>query len=175
MRGQVLASLPADHGKRIRYSHSAVLAVEAEVCGCCGLREASVVVQGETDSFGFEPVFLCAECHAQQDAQQEQWNAAVDLEDRAPREGYVFLVSECTNYDGHGSWCRTFRSFREATAYYRRIEAKAEPYGGLYPDHGVREVAEAEGRKAVDAERRAVEDEWRAIEQWRAETEAATG
>jgi hypothetical protein len=76
------------------------------------------------------------------------------VEDRKPKPGHVFYVSECTNHDGHGDWCQTFRSFREATGFYRRIEEKAAPWCGLYPDKGVREIPEAEATRYRDAYKR---------------------
>lgn len=165
MRGRVLASLPADNGKQIHYAHGCTLTVEAEVCHACGTTAATVVIQGETDSFGFEPVFLCEECHVEGVAQRERWANALDVEDREPKAGHVFWVSECTNHDGHGDWMRSFRSFREATAYYRRIEEKAASYCGLYPGKGIQEIPCAKAEERLERERRRFQKEMEWLEE----------
>ena len=144
MQGDILATLPQDLGKRIRFGHDLVMTVEPACCEGCGNAKAAHLIQGETDSFGFEPVALCSACYEQTEAQIEHRLEARDVEDREPKPGHVFFVSEGTNHDGHGDWCRAFRSFRDATAFYQRIEEKAAPWCGLYPGKGVREIPEAE-------------------------------
>ena len=144
MQGDILATLPQDLGKRIRFGHDLVMTVEPAGCEGCGNAKAVHLIQGETDSFGFEPVALCSACYAQTQAQIEHRLEAGDVADREAKPGHVFFVSEYTNHDGHGDWCRVFRSFREATAFYRQIEEQAAPWCGLYPNKGIREMPEAE-------------------------------
>lgn len=164
MRGDILARIPEDNGKVLRYGGGSIT-VESQKCDDCEL-PAAVIMQGETDSMGFEPIVLCDTCRGKCDAVSANYLNALDVEDRAPKEGHIFLVSECTNYDGHGSWCRTFNSFRLATAYYRKIQQKAEPWMGLYPNNRVQEVPEKTGRriKADDMHRKTEEaleyEEW---------------
>jgi len=156
---KVLAQIPQDNGKQIRFSHTDVMTVEHELCHLCDAQGA-VVVKGETDSFGFEPMVLCADCAANSERSSEEFFEALDIEDRAPLPGHAFLVCECTNHDGHGDWCMTFVSYRAAVAFHRRIEDKAAPWCGLYPDKGVREVPEADAARAQEAHRRELEEAW---------------
>ena len=156
---KVLARIPQDNGKKIRFSHTDAMTVGPELCEQCDCPGA-VVIQGETDSFGFEPMVLCEACAAKCERGTEDYLEALDIEDREPQTGHKFLVSECTNHDGHGNWCRVFTSYRAAMGYYRRIEDKAAPWCGLYPDRGVREVPESDASRALASHRRMLEEEW---------------
>ena len=152
---KILARIPDDNGKVIRFSNTARMTVGPEPCDGCQA-PAAYVIKGETDSYGFEPVVLCSSCYAKMVKQDEEYMTAADVEDRP---GW-FIVSECTNYDGHGSWFRAFTSFRSAEAFLRRIEEKAAPWMGLYPGNGVQELAtEGEWRKCIKEEREASEAE----------------
>ena len=136
MRGNILATLPQDLGKKIRFSWSmSPMVVEAEQpCDCCGSNIATCVVQGETDSFGFETVYCCEACS------KPVVDDGADIEDREPAEGHLFVVNEGYNHDdgGHGFFA-TFKSYREAQLFYRECETRAESRCGLYPDSGVQE------------------------------------
>jgi hypothetical protein len=69
--------------------------------------------------------------------------------DRAPKPGYVFLVSECANHDNHADWFLITRSFQEATDYYQKARELSAPFLGLYPDKGVCEVTKATAARAL--------------------------
>lgn len=153
MRNAVLARIPADLGKVIHFGGGMKLTVGEETCECCEAK-ATQIIQGETDSFGFEPIFLCDACAKAGKDTEDEYKRALDVEDRAPKPGHLFFISECTNVDGHGDWCRAFDSFRAATAYWRQIDRLAEPYAGLYPNRGIREIPEEDARAA---ERRVAE------------------
>jgi hypothetical protein len=156
---KVLARIPQDNGKKIRFSHADVMTVGPELCELCDCAGA-VVIKGETDSFGFEPMVLCETCAAKCERGSENYLEARDIADREPEPSHKFLVSECTNHDGHGNWCCVFTSYRAAVGYYRRITEQAAPYCGLYPGRGVREVPEADAERAIAAHRREQEAEW---------------
>ncbi len=156
---KVLARIPQDNGKKIRFSHTDAMNVGPEPCEQCG-DQAAVVIKGETDSFGFEPIVLCEACAAKCKRGIEDYHKALDIEDRKPQPGHKFLVNECTNHDGHGNWCRVFTSYRAAMGYYRRIEDKAAPWCGLYPDKGVREVPEADAERAMKSHLRMLDEQW---------------
>jgi len=151
MRGAVLARIPEDAGTRIHCGYQFVVA-EDELCEGCE-NPATVVIQGETDSMGFEPMVLCDACNTNSDGEEERRLAALDVEDRRPAPGHVFLVSECTNYDigPAGDWRRSFTSYRKAVSFYREIERKAEPRCGLYPDNGVCEITVADNERGQEA------------------------
>jgi len=136
--GSILGHYPKDIGKQIHCGGSTVTLAKDDDCDDCD-REAVVAIQGETDSFGFELILLCQACHDRMTGQVEQYETAEGVEEREPREGHKFVVSECTNHDGHGDWFATFDSFKEATGYYREIANAAAPYCGLYPGKGVQE------------------------------------
>lgn len=163
MSVRIIGKLPADNGKQIRNSHSSIITIEETLCECG--REASTYVEGERDSFGFEVLTLCDECLKQVRSETDDYLDALDVEDRAPPAGYVFVVLEGTNYDSLRSWHRKFTSFRAASAFYRRAEEGASGYGGLYPNNGIREMPEDEAvrifKRIAEAERRAIEEEMR--------------
>jgi hypothetical protein len=156
---KIVARIPQDNGKIIRcYSGDSGFTVAPTCCeGCDGDRMATVVVKGEEDSFGWEPVFWCDVCAGIGDAENKAYTDALDVEDR---QGY-FYVAECTNYDGHGNWDMTFTSYRQAVAYLRKIEVRAGRWGGLYPNKGVRET-DAKGLE--DFKARVAEEHRREIE-----------
>jgi hypothetical protein len=101
-------------------------------------RMATTVVKGEEDSFGYEPMYMCDQCLARYKANVASYEEAADVEDR---EGF-FVVSETNNYDtGRGYFLAT-KSFREATAFLRKIRESAARHGGIYPNKGIREFDE---------------------------------
>jgi len=62
MQSDIVARLPQDAAKVLRYSHDAhMLAGEIEPCTCGA--ESTLVVRGETDSFGWEPRGFCQACY----------------------------------------------------------------------------------------------------------------
>jgi hypothetical protein len=148
MRGDIIAKYPEDIGKSIRTGGdwSEVLAA-TDLCegynNDCQ-KKADFVIQGETDSFGWEPYFVCKSCLELQQPANRRHEEALDVEDRAPKPGHLFYISEGTNNDGHGDWQKSFKSFRAAKAFHRDIEIKAEPYCGLWPRNGIQELPEAE-------------------------------
>jgi hypothetical protein len=155
----ILARLPEDIGKVIRCSHEQTMTVAAtEACEDCGA-QAAVVIRGETDSFGFEPIALCSTCLKEVDRNIRAYENGEDVEEAAPAAGHIFVVSECTNYDGKGDWFMWFTSLRKATGYYRACERKAAPWGGLYPDKGVRELTLAAWERMRVSRQRAWEKE----------------
>ena len=161
----IKARIPADNGKTIKFGAGpgGTLFVRGfEKCegyNCACSNDAAVIVQGETDSFGWEPVYYCDDCLAKVDGENVSYEAALDVEDRA---GF-FYISEGTNYDGYGDWDATFTSYRAAVAYLRDIEDRAAQYGGLYPNNGVQECQTAEALEVVKARfarhRRELEEE----------------
>ena len=164
----VLARIPEDEGKIIRCSHTQTVKVESGSCEFCQhnhpehpelLKSAVAAVRGETDSFGFEVLFLCEEHLKACEKGMAAKYAGLDVEDRAPKEGHVFMVSECTNYDGHGSWLAFFTSYREAMGFYRRIEDKAAPWMGLYPNNGIQEVTKEQAAAIQERDRKYLEDQ----------------
>ena len=165
MRGDIVARFPQDAEKLLHTSNGTepFAARECNTCEDCGA-PAALVIQGETDSIGWEPMAFCAACWEKSQSGIDEYAEALDVPDRAPTAGHVFLVNEMTNHDGHGSWCRSFRSFRKATAFYRSIDEKAEQWSGLYPDAGVQEVPVEKARAALDSEARAREEEWEMLE-----------
>jgi hypothetical protein len=97
------------------------------------------------------------------------------MENETPKPGHIFVVSEVTNLDGHGSWRRSFTSRQAAQKYYWEISELANNFGGLYPNKGVREVTLAKAQEWAEAERKAWEWEQADFEAWekeRAEYEA---
>jgi hypothetical protein len=78
-------------------------------------------------------------------------NNLSDVEERAPKSGHVFYVCECTNTEGHGNWSLVTKSYRRAVAFWRTIELKAEEWGGLHHNFGVREVPEEGAKRAAVA------------------------
>jgi hypothetical protein len=115
-----------------------------------------VVVEGEVDSFGREVSQVCVRCARKAWKGGERHAGACDVVDRA---GF-FWVSEGTNHDGYGSWFGTFTSYREAVAYLRLARDWAARWGGLYPNMGVREAADAAELASVKADHdRTVEEE----------------
>jgi hypothetical protein len=153
-RGDIRARFPEDIGRTLHWGGNLTMTVsETETCEDCGAEvKVGVVVQGETDSFGWEPVVLCKECHEKSADSQVSYYEALDVEDLTPKEGHVFMVSESSNDDSK-SWLRTFDSLRAATKYYRKISDRADQYGGLYPDNGVREVSKEKADEYKAAER----------------------
>jgi hypothetical protein len=159
----IKARIPADNGKTLQFGAGpgGTFVVATEKCegyNCLCTNDATVIVKGETDSFGWEPVYYCDDCLAKSDGEASSYEAALDVEDRA---GF-FYISEGTNYDGYGDWDATFTSYRAAVVYLRRIEDRAAQYGGLYPNNGVQET-DAEGLEKVKARfaraRRELEEE----------------
>lgn len=141
MRGDIVARLPKDADKILRFSwtESARVGNLGDTCERCE-NPAALVMRGETDSMGWEPVVLCEACYKKLQAEERNHDEALDVEDRSPPPGMKFLVAEMTNIDSHLSWCLTFNSYRDAVAFLRRIEKKAARYGGLYPNKGVQTV-----------------------------------
>lgn len=147
----IKARIPADNGKTLQFGSGpgGTLVVAPETCegyNCTCSQPATVITQGETDSFGWEPNYYCAECLAKADSECDRYEDALDVADRA---GF-FYISEGTNYDGYGDWDATFTSYRAAVVYLRRIEDRAARYGGLYPNKGIQETT-AEGLEVVKA------------------------
>lgn len=147
----IKARIPEDNGKTLRFGSGpgGSLVVAPEPCegyNCECHNTAVVILQGETDSFGWEPNYYCADCLAKLDGENDSHEQALDVEDRA---GF-FYISEGTNYDGYGDWDATFTSYRAAVVYLRRIEDRAAPYGGLYPNNGIQET-DAAGLEKVKA------------------------
>jgi hypothetical protein len=139
MRGDILARIPADNGKKIHWGAGVKpMVVALEPCEDCGA-PGQFVIQGETDSFGFEPCILCQVCVNKGQEVVDTYDEALDVEDR---EG-SFLVDTVSNIDRY-EWCRAFSSYRAAVAFFRHIEKLAEPYAGLYPRNSrVQERADA--------------------------------
>ena len=150
MRGDILARIPADNGNVIRIGGNSTMVVAASPCESDCSRMADVIIQGETDSFGFEPICLCQQCADRIKNEEKTYKEALDIEDRAPSAGHLFLVSTCTNYDRY-DWCQSFTSFRKASAFLRRCETMAEPFSGLYPQESrvVKELPEEEVKARV--------------------------
>jgi len=147
----IKARIPADNGKTLRCGSGpggsfVVGPGECEGHNCECENTATVILQGETDSFGWEPIYYCDDCHNKINAGNDSYKDALDVEDRA---GF-FYISEITNIDGHGDWDSTFTSYRAAVRYLRDIEDRAAPYGGLYPGNGIQETT-AEGLEVVKA------------------------
>lgn len=160
----IKARIPEDNGKTLQFGSGpgGELVVASELCegyNCACSNTAIVITRGETDSFGWEPVYYCADCLAKCEASCNEYSDATDVEDRA---GF-FYVSEGTNIDGHGDWDNTFTSYRAAMVYLRNISDRADRYGGLYPNKGVRECNTAEELEVVKARfaraRKELEDE----------------
>jgi hypothetical protein len=148
---EIKARIPQDAGKTIRFGAGpgGELVVASESCeghNCVCTNAATVIARGETDSFGWEPVYYCDDCLAKADGENDSYEAALDVEDRA---GF-FYISEGTNYDGYGDWDMTFTSYRAAVRYLRAIEERAARYGGLYPNKGVREVTSAAALEVIE-------------------------
>lgn len=131
MQDDIRARLPQDAEKILRPSEP-FRAGECDICEDCG-SPAALVIQGETDSFGWEPLGLCQACYEKGKAEQSRYDDALDIEDKEPPEGKLFKVDAITNIDSHHEWNATFRSLRKATAYLRRAEKVAAAYAGLYP------------------------------------------
>jgi hypothetical protein len=131
MRGKVLARIPQDNGKVIHWGGGIKETVEPQQCEFCD-KPAELVVQGETDSFGFETIHLCSACNNADKEESEAHEQALDIEDKKGR----FVVSATTNIDSKYDWNMNFQSRRAAVAFLRHIEKVAEPYGGLYPREG---------------------------------------
>lgn len=145
----VVARIPQDNGREIRYDSTNKVKVEPCPCEGDGCAEpAELLIKGEQDSFGWEPMFLCEACYQTMRSEVTAHYEAGDVEDRAPKADHVFMVSECTNVDGHGEWLRTFTSYRKAVGYYRRIEDAAAAWAGLYPNRGVLEVPKVKAEEA---------------------------
>lgn len=155
----VLAEIPQDNGKEIQYSSLGSLQVLNNPCDQCD-GKAVVIIRGETDSFGFEPICLCQDCLNCVDKGAEEWLEATDIEDLQAPEGMLYFFSACTSYDGHGDWCTHRKSLREITKVFRRAEDKAAPWGGLYPIGVEPElIPEQEARAQVNEHRAALEKE----------------
>ncbi len=60
--GSIRARIPQDIGKVIHWGGGMTMTVQATTCEC-GELPATLVVQGETDSFGWEPREICDVCH----------------------------------------------------------------------------------------------------------------
>ena len=64
MFAQIMARVPEDNGKVLRYSHTETITVGPDPCeyapGCEGV--TAVIVKGDTDSFGWEPILCCEAC-----------------------------------------------------------------------------------------------------------------
>jgi len=140
MRNKILAIIGKDDGQTIRYGGGLSFKVGPDTCEDCG-KPAEVIVQGETDSYGFETCALCRPCNEKVETSISDLYDGANVEDR---EGH-FLISECSNYDKGSAydWTRYFTSLKEAVGYYRRIEDQAAHLGGLYPGNGVQEVDRA--------------------------------
>lgn len=162
MHTTILARIPADNGTRVGFSRTGGMTVGEAACERCGAPGANVI-QGETDSFGFESVVLCDACLKREEEANEQYFSALDVENREPKDGTLFVISESTNHDGHGDWFRSFRSFREATAFYRMIERTAARFCGLYPGKGVREMPAAEVNRIQQRRNEALRREFAAL------------
>lgn len=176
MSVKIKARIPQDNGKQLYFGGGLSMTVGPEPCECCEeQRQAVVVVQGETDSFGWEPVLVCSPCLKKMRGEVDEYEAALDVEDREPKPGHLFLVSECNNADDGRTYVASFQSYRAARAYYRRCEAQAAARAGLYPNNGVREVPEEQASRAVRADREEFEREQEEFREWereRAEYEA---
>lgn len=149
---KTLATLPQDLGKKINVGGGMVVVVENTRCECCPDevdQPATRFIQGETDSFGFEVIATCEGCLKTMSGQVEEYHSAADVEDRAPKPGHVFFVNEGTNIDSHYDWTRSFTSYREARAFYRRIDDLADRYAGLYPNKGVQEIPEEQAARII--------------------------
>jgi hypothetical protein len=109
------------------------------VCARCD-KPATVLIRGEVDSFGYEELWLC-DVHSDDSTNElDAYVEALDVEDRPPKEGFVFIVNECNNADNGVHYYGEFTSYREAMSYYRECEQSAAYRAGLYPDAGVREI-----------------------------------
>ena len=158
----IKARIPADCGKTLRFGAGpgGTFVVSPDKCegyNCVCENAATVITQGETDSFGWEPVVYCDDCLAKANGESETYEQALDVEDRV---GF-FYICEGTQYDGYGDWNNTFTSYRAASRYLRDIEERAAQYGGLYPNKGIQEVPTAEALEAVRARFRRYEQEQR--------------
>jgi hypothetical protein len=147
---EIKARIPQDTGKTIQFGAGpgGELVVASESCegyNCVCTNAATVITRGETDSFGWEPVYYCDDCFAKCEASCNEHADALDVEDRP---GF-FWISEGTNYDGYGDWDMTFTSYRAAVRYLRDISDRADRYGGLYPNNGVREVTSAAALEVI--------------------------
>jgi hypothetical protein len=58
---KVLAKIPADNGRKINTNQLLLEVSSSWFCDDCDV-PATTVIQGETDSFGFEIIILCDEC-----------------------------------------------------------------------------------------------------------------
>lgn len=142
------------------------MSVQTMQCERCEA-QATTRIEGERDSFGVEYIDLCDACAKKTQDEVDEYHSASDVEDRT---GW-FWVAEMTNYDGHGSWTQFFTSYRAAVSFLRKIERKADRWGGLYPGEGVRELASKEEYEdkrvaAAAARRRDREEEDRQDAEW---------
>ena len=67
------------------------------VSGCCDDCEtlATVAVRGETDSFGYETIYLCGDCHKKMEDNSQEYSQGIDVEDTPAPDSIMFIVSEC--------------------------------------------------------------------------------
>jgi len=163
-RGDILAHLPADAGMQLC---DRVVSDHA-VCAYCE-QDAHTVMQGETDSMGYESHYVCDSClDAYLCARVDE---LVEVTDRVPKPGHLFVVSGCTNYDigSRGDWYSTFTSYVEAHRFLQKIKIKAEPWCGLL-SNGIEELTLAEVEKELASRRGEMEmlaKEWDEEEAWR--------
>lgn len=140
---KVLARIPKDNGKEIYHGFPTPTVVGPKTCEDCGVA-ATVVIRGETDSYGSELLFLCDACHTGGDKAQEEYFKALDIEDTTAPEGKRYVFSAGTNIEACKDYFRASVSLREVTSYMRRCEDEADALGGFYPATGIRLVTDDE-------------------------------
>ena len=139
---EVLAKIAEEVGKRIRYANGIdPMVVAHTVCEFCNDVAATMVVKGETDSFGFVPHSICESCYSTTELEIEQHLSASDIADSTCDIGKVYVIDETTNIDTYRSWDLVTTSLRTATKMLRRASNIADKYAGLYPNKGIMEMS----------------------------------
>ena len=158
-RGDLLFTFATGDKTRKLYTGGGVncSVMEFAVCDCGA--DATVIIQGETDSMGFEPMGFCDACHKKCEAEENTHADALDVEDTPAPEGQMYFFYAGTNYDGKGEWYGCWSSLRPATVEFRRAENLAERWGGIYPCEGIILMPADEAQARVSRIRRAIRGE----------------
>lgn len=105
--------------------------INCDICDDCEAVGLTLVIQGETDSFGFEEIHLCEACHEAAEREEQDYLEALDT----PETPGCWLLSASSQDDVHET-CSVHHTLRAAVAARRCFERRCEPRGGIYPREG---------------------------------------
>jgi len=112
------------------YADNTATVCEGYKCDCTN--KAVFCIRGETDSFGFERIDLCEDCHSKlvQSIEQEEDEIRRDHDEPAP-DGMLWLFT--ANYQDDSDWCCKIGNNKgKVMVAINRCEDRAARHGGLY-------------------------------------------